>query len=149
MPTGRYFFIPFLRMKSQMGTTKNRSSKKSHKKTNMINISATNISWEQLTMSFEKVITKSLMIKHFYNKSELMRVIDDDITPHNSSWNEASTKELSKEREKEFEIDGVREIKREREREGKKPHPTEWERELAIFSDSATSSFLTLLVTKS
>ena len=32
MPTGRYLFIPFLRAKSQMSQTKNRPSKKSHKK---------------------------------------------------------------------------------------------------------------------
>ena len=30
MASGRYLFIPFLRTKSQMGQTKNRSSKKSH-----------------------------------------------------------------------------------------------------------------------
>ena len=31
MPSERYLFIPFLRTKSQMGQTKNRSSQKSHK----------------------------------------------------------------------------------------------------------------------
>ena len=30
MPTGRYMFIPFLRTKSQMGQTKNRSNENSH-----------------------------------------------------------------------------------------------------------------------
>ena len=31
MPAGRYLFISFLRTKSQMGQTKNRSSEKLHK----------------------------------------------------------------------------------------------------------------------
>ena len=47
----------------------------------------------------------------------------------------------------------MREIKPEREREGNKTQSTERERELGIFSmmrfDSATSSFLALLVIKS
>ena len=50
MPAGRYPFIPLLRTKSQKHQTKNRSSKKSHKKrqTNRTNIIATNFVWEQL-----------------------------------------------------------------------------------------------------
>ena len=47
----------------------------------------------------------------------------------------------------------VREIKHEREREEKKPEPTVREKEIGIFFmigfDSATSSFLALLVNKS
>ena len=54
-----------------------------------------------------------------------MRVIDDDITPHNSSWSAASTKKLRKE----IGRDSVREITHERERQGKKPQPTERETE--------------------
>ena len=41
MPAGRYLLIPFLRTKSEMGQTKNRSSKKSHikhKPTNVVRI---------------------------------------------------------------------------------------------------------------
>ena len=41
MPAGRYLFIPFLRTKSEMVQTKNRSSKKSHikhKPTNVVRI---------------------------------------------------------------------------------------------------------------
>ena len=45
---GRCLFIPFLRTKSQMPQTKNRSSETSHKKTNRTNIIATNFVWEQL-----------------------------------------------------------------------------------------------------
>ena len=37
MPAGRYLFISFLRTKSQMGQTKNRSSEKSHKKDHRTN----------------------------------------------------------------------------------------------------------------
>ena len=48
MPSERYLFIPFLRSKSQMGQTKNRSSKKSHKKDHRTIIIATNFVWEQL-----------------------------------------------------------------------------------------------------
>ena len=42
MPAVRFLLIPFSRMKSQMGQTKNLSSEKSHKKTDRTNIIATN-----------------------------------------------------------------------------------------------------------
>ena len=48
MPAGHYLFIPFLRTKSQKREKKNRSSKKSHRKTDSTNIIATNLIWEQL-----------------------------------------------------------------------------------------------------
>ena len=74
-------------------------------------------------------------------------IIDDDITPHNSSWSAASKR--VKEREIECET------KRERVRERKKPQPRERERErereLGIFSmgfESVTFSFLVLIVIK-
>ena len=42
IPARRSLFIPFLRTKSLMGQTKNRSSEKSHKKTNRTNKISTN-----------------------------------------------------------------------------------------------------------
>ena len=42
MPSGRYLFIPFLRAKSPMDPTKNRSRENSHKKI-FYKISATNL----------------------------------------------------------------------------------------------------------
>ena len=64
-----------------------------------------------------------------------IRIVDDDITPHNSRWSVASTKELRREREREREREC--EIKREREREVKKRQQTQRERERAknLFHD--------------
>ena len=81
-----------------------------------------------------------------------MRIIDDNITPDNSSWSAVQTK-----RERETEGDREREIewqgnKREREQE-EEGTERERERELQMFFmmgfDSAISRFLPLLVNKS
>ena len=46
---------------------------------------AINFVCEQLTMISSNLLVKSFMIKHFYYNSALMSVMDDDITPYNSS----------------------------------------------------------------
>ena len=89
-----------------------------------------------------KLFTKN----HFYYNSLLMKIRDDDITPHNSSWRAASTKKT--------EVEWERERKREnmKEKEWKKSN-RQREREIGIFCMmvfvSATSSFLALLVDRS
>ena len=88
------------------------------------------------------MLVTSFMIRHFYYYSALMRLTDDDITPHNSSWSAASTKELRKESVCERDKMWTRTIRKatqptERERE------REREKELGIFFmvriDSTTS----------
>ena len=87
---------------------------------NRTNIIATNCFWEQLIFKFQKCLLGNLK-KSFLPNSALMRIIDDEITPHNSSWKAASTKKekdktWTRKRRNETLINRERERERERER---------------------------------
>ena len=93
MPTGRYFIIPFLKTRSQMGQTKNRSSEKLHKRDK----EDLNICYKLLLRANNNNFLNSVYViydikKHSRYNSELIGIIDDDIKPHNRIRNAASTK---------------------------------------------------------